>query len=117
MVAVYEYRCSECGTRLGITSPIGSHVVPEVCPGCQVGSLRRVFSGVAFHHSGMSRRENVDTSRPADESWYRDSRNVGVRTEAKLKQMGVDLGDGFREVVEKARSGELINERIQKSGS
>ena len=54
--------------------------------------------------------DNLDASKPADESYYRDSRNVGLWAKKRAKQMGVDLGPKFDETVEKARTGKLIKE-------
>ncbi len=47
-----------------------------------------------------------------DESFYRDSRNVGMWAKKRAKEMGVDLGPKFDATVEKARSGKLIKEMI-----
>lgn len=53
-----------------------------------------------------------DTSRPRDESFYRDSRNVGLWAKKRAKEMGADLGTQFEETVEKARSGKLVKEML-----
>jgi hypothetical protein len=52
------------------------------------------------------------TSRPQcrDDSYYRDSRNVGMWAKKRAQQMGVDLGSKFDETVEKARTGKLIKD-------
>lgn len=72
--------------------------------------MRRVMSSFAVVDSEAARIDRFDTSRPADESFYRDSRNVGLWAKKRAKQMGVDLGPKFEETVEKARSGKLIKE-------
>jgi len=46
----------------------------------------------------------------ADESFYRDSRNVGLWAKKRAKEMGVDLGSQFEETVEKARSGKILDD-------
>ena len=38
------------------------------------------------------------------DSFYRDSRNIDLHAEKRAKQMGVDLGDGFRQRLEKLRT-------------
>jgi hypothetical protein len=68
------------------------------------------MSSFAVVESESSRLSSFDTSRPRDESFYRDSRNVGLWAKKRAKQMGVDLGPKFDETVEKARSGKLIKE-------
>jgi len=44
-----------------------------------------------------ARLADFDTSKPRDESFYRDSRNVGLWAKKRAKQMGVDLGGKFEE--------------------
>jgi len=63
---------------------------------------------VAF--SEASRLDAFDTSKPRDESFYRDSRNVGLWAKKRAREMGADLGPGFDATVEKARSGKLIKD-------
>jgi hypothetical protein len=70
----------------------------------------RVMSSFAVVQSEASRLDNLDASKPAGESYYRDSRNVGLWAKKRAKQMGVDLGPKFEETVEKARTGKLIKE-------
>ncbi len=72
--------------------------------------MRRVMSSFAVVESEESRLANFDTSKPRDESFYRDSRNVGLWAKKRARDMGVDLGPKFEETVEKARSGKLIKE-------
>ena len=107
---IFEYECARCGA-------ISSHVVMNArrrerisCPTCASPKLRRVMSSFAMVESENSRLENFDTSKPRDESFYRDSRNVGLWAKKRAKQMGVDLGPKFEAKVEKARSGKLIKE-------
>ena len=54
--------------------------------------------------------QNFDTSAPRDESFYKDSRNVGLWAKKRAKDMGVDLGSQFEETVEKARSGKILDD-------
>lgn len=68
------------------------------------------MSRFAVVESEASRLDNFDTGKPRDESFYRDSRNVGLWAKKRAKQMGVDLGPKFEATVEKARSGKLIKE-------
>jgi len=68
------------------------------------------MSSFAVVESESSRLSNFDTSTPRDESFYKDSRNVGMWAKKRARQMGVDLGDKFESTVEKARSGKLIKD-------
>ncbi|HUA34370.1 MAG TPA: FmdB family zinc ribbon protein [Candidatus Binataceae bacterium] len=107
---IFEYECAGC-------ERISSHVVlntrrreRRVCPACGGARLRRVMSSFAVVESESSRLSNFDTSTPRDESFYKDSRNVGMWAKKRARQMGVDLGDKFESTVEKARSGKLIKD-------
>jgi len=110
---IFEYECARC--RL-----ISSHVVMGSarrrgrleCPDCGSNRLRRVMSSFAVVESEASRLANFDSSKPRDDSYYKDSRNVGMWAKKRAKEMGVDLGPKFESTVEKARSGKLIKEMI-----
>jgi putative FmdB family regulatory protein len=106
---IYEYECAACGG-------VAAHVMMArrarrpACPSCGSGRTKRVMSSFAMVESEGSRIANFDTSRPRDESFYRDSRNVGLWAKKRAGQMGVDLGEKFDNTVEAARSGKLIKE-------
>lgn len=70
------------------------------------------MSSFAVVATEASRLAEFDISKPRDESFYRDSRNVGLWAKKRAKQMGVDLGPQFEATVEKARSGKLIKEML-----
>jgi len=107
---IYEYECAECG-RTGSHVVIGTRrAVRPACTYCGSKRMRRVMSSFAVVESESSRLSSFDSSRPRDESFYRDSRNVGLWAKKRAKEMGVDLGPKFDETVEKARSGKLIKE-------
>jgi hypothetical protein len=72
--------------------------------------MRRVMSSFAVVETEASRLDRFDASRPADESFYRDSRNVGLWAKKRAREMGVDLGPQFEAKVEAARSGRLTKE-------
>jgi putative FmdB family regulatory protein len=112
---IYEYECAAC-------AKVSSHVVIGsrrrsrrsrlTCPACGGTRLKRVMSSFAVVSSEASRLAEFDTSRPRDESFYRDSRNVGLWAKKRAKEMGADLGSKFEETVEKARSGKLVKEML-----
>jgi len=68
------------------------------------------MSAFAVVQSEASRLQNFETSKPRDDAFYRDSRNVGLWAKKRAKEMGVDLGPKFEATVEKARSGKLMKE-------
>jgi hypothetical protein len=72
--------------------------------------LTRLLSRFAYHQTEAARLGDFDTSATRDDSFYRDSRNVGLWAKKRAKEMGVDLGSQFEETVEKARSGKILDE-------
>ncbi|HYB92480.1 MAG TPA: zinc ribbon domain-containing protein [Candidatus Binataceae bacterium] len=108
---IFEYECAQCGR-------VSSHVVLNkrreriACPGCGSAKMRRVMSSFAVVESEASRLESFDTSKPRDESFYRDSRNIGLWAKKRAKELGADLGPQFESTVEKARSGKLLKDVI-----
>ncbi|HZO82669.1 MAG TPA: zinc ribbon domain-containing protein [Candidatus Binataceae bacterium] len=109
---IYEYECGACA-RVSSHVVMGARRRPRlVCPACGATRLKRVMSSFAVVASEASRLDSFDTSRPRDESFYRDSRNVGLWAKKRAKEMGVDLGSKFEETVENARSGKLIKDML-----
>jgi putative FmdB family regulatory protein len=110
---IFEYECARC-RRVSSHVVMGSSRRREriACPECGAVRMKRVMSSFAVLESESSRLASFDASKPRDESFYRDSRNVGMWAKKRAKEMGVDLGPKFEATVEKARSGKLIKEMI-----
>jgi putative FmdB family regulatory protein len=110
---IYEYECARCA-RVFSHVVLGSETISRapLCHHCKSSRTRRVLSSFAVVETEASRLDAFDTSRPRDESFYRDSRNVGLWAKKRARQMGVDLGDKFEATVEKARSGKLIKDQL-----
>jgi hypothetical protein len=68
------------------------------------------MSSFAVMETEASRLSNFDSSKPRDESFYRDSRNVGLWAKKRAQELGVDLGSKFDDTVERARTGKLIKD-------
>jgi len=75
-----------------------------VCPECSGGKLKKLISRVAYHVSEQDRLNAFDPKAPQNDSFYRDSRNIGLNAKKRAQQMGVDLGTGFEEKLEKLRT-------------
>ncbi|MGH7932101.1 MAG: FmdB family zinc ribbon protein [Candidatus Binataceae bacterium] len=109
---IYEYECGSCG-RIGSHVMLGSRRRSRpACSHCGSTRSRRVMSSFAVVETEAARLANFDPSTRTGESYYRDSRNVGLWAKKRAQQMGVDLGPKFEETVEKARSGKLIKDMI-----
>jgi len=77
---------------------------------CGARRLTRLLSRFAYHQTETARLKDFDTNAPRDESFYRDSRNVGLWAKKCAQEMGADLGPQFEETVEKARSGKIVDD-------
>jgi putative FmdB family regulatory protein len=109
---IFEYECCRCGA-LGSEIVIGSRrEAAPACPQCGSRKTRRIMSTFAMVETEASRLQRFDPAQPQGESFYKDSRNVGLAAKKRAQQMGVDLGPKFEATVEKARSGKLIKDML-----
>lgn len=110
---IYEYECRQC--RLQFQQLLKSRAEENdlVCPDCGGQDLKRLISRVAYHVSESDRLGAYDPGAPKDDSFYRDSRNIGLDAKKRAKQMGVDLGSGFEEKLDKLRTdpGSVLKEK------
>lgn len=106
---IYEYHCRACGRDQSLLFLSQAETKKVRCKFCASRRLTRVLSRFAYHQGEASRLQDFDTSAPRDESFYRDSRNVGLWAKKRAKEMGVELGSQFEETVEKARSGKITS--------
>lgn len=103
-VPIYEYQCRSCG---GIFQALIMKRGEErglVCPGCNAPRPRRILSRVAYHVSEGDRLSSYDPKARRDDAFFKDSRNIGLDARKRAQRMGVDLGRGFEEKLEKLRS-------------
>jgi putative FmdB family regulatory protein len=108
---IYEYHCQACGKdqSLLFLSQREATARPR-CKYCGALRLTRLLSRFAYHQTEAARLDDLDTGGTRDESFYRDSRNVGLWAKKRAKELGADLGPQFEETVEKARSGKILDD-------
>ena len=107
---IYEYQCKSCG-RITSALILRSKDEKEVqCSQCQGDHLVRVLSRVFFRKTEAQRLDEFDTNAPRDDSFFNDDRNVGLWAKKRVKELGVDLGPGLDETIEKARTGKILND-------
>jgi hypothetical protein len=63
-----------------------------------------------MHQTEESRLANFDTSTPRRDDFYKDSRNIGLWAKKRMKELNVDLGSKMDEIVEKGRTGRILDE-------
>ena len=101
---IYEYKCGACGS---VFQKLILHKKEEAelcCPDCEGRKLRRLISRVAYHVSEADRLAAFNPGTSHEDSFYKDSRNIGLQAKKRAQQMGVDLGRGFDEKLEKLRT-------------
>jgi hypothetical protein len=75
-----------------------------LCPRCGKGKKRRLISRVAYHVSEQDRLTSFNPAAAKEDAFFRDSRNIGLAAKKRAQKMGVDLGGGFEEKLEKLRT-------------
>ena len=99
---IYEYECKQCGTIASLL--VIGYTDPEdlVCDACGSTKMNRIISKVNFRlPPGFS---STGSGRDSDDSYYKDSRNIGARAEQMLKQAGVEPSDDFKSKLDNYRS-------------
>ena len=101
---IYEYGCPDCGMKGSRLQKMSDPSVPN-CPHCG-STMNKLISQVAFLTSEEQRMEKL-----ADPSAWggfdeNDPRSLGRMMRKMSQEMGEDLGDEFREVVDRLESGE-----------
>jgi putative FmdB family regulatory protein len=107
---IYEYRCNRCKkefSELFLKTRDSDRVRCKFCHG---EDLTRLLSSFRVHQAEESRLADFDTSKPRGDDFYKDSRNVGLWTKKRMQQMGVDLGPKLDEIVEKGRTGKILED-------
>lgn len=101
---LYEYECIKCGKIIQNLILRMEEETNLKCPGCGSSRLKRLISRVAYHVSESDRLASYDPNARQSESFYRDSRNIGLNAQKRARQMGADLGTAFEEKLEKLRT-------------
>lgn len=107
---IYEYQCQSCGKITEILVLHSKQIEKIWCRSCQGNLLVRVLSRVVVHKTETQRLNEFDSRKPRDDSFYRDDRNLGLWAKKRIKELGVDLGSGLDETIEKARSGKVLDD-------
>jgi putative FmdB family regulatory protein len=110
---IYEYECPRCKVQFQSLIMKNEERNHLTCPECGGKHLKRLISRVAYHISEQDRLNAFDPNAAKTDSFYRDSRNIGLQAKKRAQQMGVDLGKGFEDKLEKLRTdpGSVIKDR------
>jgi len=105
---IYEYRCNQCKRDFNQLFLNPKEIDSAKCKFCNSRDLTKLLSSFSVHQTEESRLVNFDTSKPRGEDFYKDSRNIGLWAKKRMKGLGVDLGSKMDEIVEKGRTGKIL---------
>jgi putative FmdB family regulatory protein len=101
---IYEYQCEGCDQVFQQLIMGKADEKKLACPECGGGRLKRLISRVAYHVSEGDRLDGFDPNARKDDSFYRDTRNIGLAAKKRARDMGVDLGGSFEAKLDKLRT-------------
>jgi len=107
---IYEYRCNQCHREFSELILKAEEVCKIKCKYCNSRSLTKLVSSFRVHQTEESRLANFDTSKPKGDEFYKDSRNVGLWAKKRMRELGVDLGPKMDDIVERGRTGKILDE-------
>jgi putative FmdB family regulatory protein len=110
---IYEYRCKKCKKEFSQLILNPKEVTEVRCRFCNSPNLKKLLSSFRVHQTEESRLSSFDTSKTRGDSFYKDSRNIGLWAKKRMRELGVDLGSKMDEIVEKGRTGKILNEYIE----
>ena len=103
---IYEYKCQDCDRLTSVFVKSMSSEVDATCRHCGGSKLSRAISGFAYHKSEQTilAEYGAEPKRVED---YRDPRQIGRWVERRFTEMGEELPDQTRRMIDAAREGEL----------
>jgi len=107
---IYEYRCNKCEKEFSQLILNPKEIGQVRCKFCNSSNLTKLLSSFSVHQTEESRLSSFDTSRPRGDEFYKDSRNVGLWAKKRMRELGVDLGPKMDEIVEKGRTGKILDQ-------
>ncbi len=107
---IYEFHCNKCKKEFSELFLKIKDAEKAKCKFCNSTDLTRLLSRFSYHQSEESRLSDFDTSKPRGEDFYKDSRNIGLWTKKRMREMGIDLGPKLDEIIEKGRTGKILEE-------
>jgi len=107
---IYEYRCNQCKKEFSLLFLHPEEISKVECKFCKSSSLTKLLSSFCVHQTEESRLKNFDTSKSKGENFYKDSRNIGLWAKKRMKELGVDLGPKMDEIVERGRTGKILDD-------
>ena len=103
---IYEFKCRDCDRLTSVFVRTPSAECEAVCRHCGGRNLSRIISGFAYHKSEQTILQEYG-SEPKRLEDYRDPRQIGRWVERKFEEMGEEIPEPTRKMIDAAREGEL----------
>jgi len=107
---IYEYQCNQCDREFSLLFLHLKKANRLACKFCGSRNVKRLLSRFAVHQTEESRLASFDTAKPQGDDFYKDSRNIGLWAKKRLRELDVDLGSKMDEIVEKGRTGKILDD-------
>jgi putative FmdB family regulatory protein len=107
---IYEYRCNRCKKEFNQLFLNQKEIDNPRCKFCNSRNVTKLLSSFSVHQTEESRLTSFDTSKPRGDDFYKDSRNIGLWSKKRMRELGVDLGPKMDEIVERGRTGKILDE-------
>jgi putative FmdB family regulatory protein len=107
---IYEYRCNRCKKEFSQLFLNPKEIDNPRCKFCNSRNVTKLLSSFSVHQTEESRLTSFDTSKPRGDDFYKDSRNIGLWSKKRMRELGVDLGPKMDEIVERGRTGKILDE-------
>jgi len=101
---IYEYQCPDCECEFSVLVLRAEEEEALTCTSCGGKRLKKLISRVAYHVSEADRLAQYDSRASKSDTFYKDSRNIGLHAKKRAQEMGVDLGTSFENKLEKLRT-------------
>ena len=105
---IYEYRCAQCGRTTEMFQRSLQGGSAPACEHCGHTKTTRALSRFATPNTEAQVLEQYGTPDPAaGPEAYQDPRQIGRWAEQRLKELGVDMPEDARKMIDAAREGNL----------
>lgn len=106
---LYEYRCQRCRRKFTNYVALSDADSALSCPTCG-GAATKLVTGCAFHRSEAARIADFEPRDARRTDFFRDPFNVGLAAKQRLRDRGIDLSPRVEEIVERGRSGQILDD-------
>jgi putative FmdB family regulatory protein len=105
---IYELRCQACGRLTSVFTRSVNAPFEARCKHCGSAEVQRAPTRVAYHRSERAIMEQYGMPDPsAGPDAYKDPRQIGRWVERRFDEMGLELPQEARTMIDAAREGDF----------